>query len=162
MLRYRPAQIRLRPVGLWSKPEQRVIVGADTPENGISEINAVMAEAVCHAPVDNFIGGQQIHGGVVGRRVTARDVVQLGVQELHAGAVTIIQEKGSEVSGGQLWQTVGETVLRGDHGIDGIPIGDGTGFNAFHNGRAHIMGTRGAFCPDTPNRVYSQHPSPCE
>ena len=106
-----------------------------------------MAEAVCRTPVDNFIGGQQIHGGIVGRRVAARNVAQLGVQELHAGAVAVIQEKSSGVFGGQLWQAAGKAVLWGDHGVDGIPISDGTGFNAFRNERTHIMGTGMLFTP---------------
>ena len=106
-----------------------------------------MAETVCHAPVDNLICSQQIHSGVVGRRIAARNVAQLGVQELHAGAMAIIQKKGSGVFDGQLWQATGEAVLRGDHGVDGIPIGDGTGLNAFRNERTHIMGTGVFFAP---------------
>lgn len=125
---------------------QRIVVGADTPENGVPEINTVTAETVCHAPVDNLICSQQIHSGVVGGRIAARNVAQLGVQELHAETMTIIHENASGVFGGQLWQATGEAVLRGDHGIDSIPISDGTGFNAFRNERAHIMGA-GMFLP---------------
>ena len=126
---------------------QRIVVSGNAPENGVPEIKAIAAEAVCHAPVDDLIGSQQVHGGVVGGRIAARNVAQLGVQELHAETMTIIHENASRVFGGQLWQAAGEAVMRGDHGVDGIPIGDGTGLNAFRNERTHIMGTGVFFAP---------------
>ena len=116
-------------------------MGTDTSQNGEAEIQPGTAEAVCHAPVERLIGSQQIHGGVIGRSVSAGRIAHAGIEELHAGFVPVIQPKGTRIGLHQLGQAADQLTSRMHHGVYSFLVGHGPGFNAFCDIRADLVRT---------------------
>ena len=71
-------------VNIPRRTEQCVIVGGHIPQDGVVELQAVLAEAVICAVVQLLIGREQIHHRVKGRSIPAAPVAQPGFQPLHA------------------------------------------------------------------------------
>ena len=82
-------------VNVLRRRQQGIVVGRDVLCGGVVELNAISAKAICGAGADVLIGGEQIHGRVVGRGVPASAVALPDLHTLHALVVGGGEEQGA-------------------------------------------------------------------
>ena len=80
-------------------------------------------------PVQGIVGGQKIQGCVIAGGVSALDVAQSVIKDLHPGFVLFICPEGAGKTVNQSGQTVSDTACGWNQRRNCFSVGNNTGFN---------------------------------
>ena len=88
-----------------------------------------MVKTVGCPPVQGIVGGQKIQGCVIAGGVSALDVAQSVIKDLHPGFVLFICPEGAGKTVNQSGQTVSDTACGWNQRKNCFCVGNDTGFN---------------------------------
>ena len=97
-------------------------------KNGIGKVNAAMVKAVGCPPIQGIVGGQKVQGCVIAGGVSALDVAQSVIKDLHPGFVLLICPEGAGETVNQSGQTGSDTACGWNQRRNCFPVGNDTGF----------------------------------
>ena len=80
---------------------------------GVAELDPVLAEAVCRAAVNVVVGGQQVHGRIVGVGVSAAAIALHGALILHPALMLLVAPKASGIVLDQQVQALEQAAFMG-------------------------------------------------
>ncbi|EEG95476.1 hypothetical protein ROSEINA2194_00673 [Roseburia inulinivorans DSM 16841] len=119
-------------------------------QHRITELDPVLTEAICRAAVNIVVGGQQVHGRIVGVGVSAAAIALHGALILHPALMLLVAPKASGIVLDQQVQARGQAAVAGECFHDGLAVADHTGLDTLGQPRAaqggtaqlfHILGT---------------------
>ena len=98
-------------------------------KNGKGKVNAAVVKTVGCPPVQGIVGGQKIQGCVIAGGVSALDVAQSVIKDLHPGFVLPICPERAGKAVNQSGQTVSDTACGWNQRKNCFCVGNDTGFN---------------------------------
>ena len=82
-------------------------------QHRIAELDPVLAEAICRAAVNIVVGGQQVHGRIVGVGVSAAAIALHGALILHPALMLLVAPKASGIMLDQQVQALEQAAFMG-------------------------------------------------
>ena len=92
-----------------SGTEQGVVVRRNAAKNGIGKVNAAGVKTVGCPPIQGIVGGQKVQDCLIAGSVSAFEVAQKVIKDIHSGFVLFICPEGAGKTVNQSGQTVSDT-----------------------------------------------------
>ena len=95
----------------------------------IGKVNAAVVKTVGCPPIQGIVGGQKVQDCVIAGSVSAFEVAQTVMKDLHSGFVLFICPEGAGKTVNQSGQTVSDTACGWNQRKNCFCVGNDTGFN---------------------------------